>query len=731
MNMAPRCFLFLVLVSFSAFAQDAGLKAVEQNGKWGYADQGGHLIISAQYDEAKIFSDGLAAVKMQGKWGFIDKTGQLVIPLSYDSATSFIEGRAWVNLNGEYGYIDKTGRSIKGNVGVAKTGQGQTEGINPAPSIPAGGAKGSTLPTEKGMPSSGDISSPIIKATYGANGKVMDVTTHVQSRVAGNQLSIPATNEEFGKDPIYGVVKTLTVRYRTAEGEKEASVSEKETLRLSFDVSTGSGTPVASSQHHKMKYEILMTDVDDVACCYVNNRKIAEVKYGEPDKGNHPGRSSWIDISDYATDTMEVRFTLWNGPYQGSSGASFKLRRNGEVIYAKNYKKDPDNTEGMRFDETIRFAQDGQVLARSSAATSLSAVVSAAQETDLNATLVKAAKNGDLASVKALLSRGANVNAKSNHGYTALMAAAENGHKDVCELLISKGANVNVSNIYDDTALMEAADKGHKDVCELLISKGADVNAENEAGWTALIHAADMGHKDVCELLISKGADVNACALAGITALMFAADMGHKDVCELFISKGADVNAKDKFGGTVLIGAAREGQKDVCKFLISKGADVNARNYEGKTALTIAAEYGHKDVCGILRAHGARDSESATSSSSSSSSSGSSSTGNYASVSVKISNVGSGYPRDDWSFTAHFAPLNELARKTAFDGFSLVIPLHSGILGGGAYGKSSDSKTVLLGSEWEVTLVRHKFRFTVSAQYTTVYEQDSMVSRIP
>jgi hypothetical protein len=235
MNMALRCFLFLVLVPFFAVAQDTVLKPIEQNGKWGYAGQDGRLIISAQYDEARIFSDGLAAVKMQGKWGFIDKTGQLVIPLSYDSATSFIEGRAWVNLNGEYGYIDKTGRSIKGNVGVAKTGQGQTEGINPAPSIPAGGAKGSTLPTEKGMPSSGDISSPIIKATYGANGKVMDVTTHVQSRVAGNQLSISATNEEFGNDPIYGVAKTLTVRYHTAEGEKEASASEGETLRLSFE----------------------------------------------------------------------------------------------------------------------------------------------------------------------------------------------------------------------------------------------------------------------------------------------------------------------------------------------------------------------------------------------------------------------------------------------------------------------------------------------------------------
>ena len=45
------------------------------------------------------------------------------------------------------------------------------------------------------------------------------------------------------------------------------------------------------------------------------------------------------------------------------------------------------------------------------------------------------------------------------------------------ELLITKGANVNAKDEDNYTALILASKKGHKDVAELLIAKGADVNA--------------------------------------------------------------------------------------------------------------------------------------------------------------------------------------------------------------------------------------------------------------
>ena len=61
------------------------------------------------YDYVAEYSEGLAGVKLNGKWGFIDKSGTLVIPCKYDDAWAFSEGRAEVKLNGKRGYVNKSG----------------------------------------------------------------------------------------------------------------------------------------------------------------------------------------------------------------------------------------------------------------------------------------------------------------------------------------------------------------------------------------------------------------------------------------------------------------------------------------------------------------------------------------------------------------------------------------------------------------------------------------------
>ena len=86
-----------------------GLAWVEINGKCGFIDKTGRLVIPCKYDEANDFSEGLANVKLNGKYGFIDKSGTLVIPCKYDWAWSFHDGRAKVQLNGKDGFVDKSG----------------------------------------------------------------------------------------------------------------------------------------------------------------------------------------------------------------------------------------------------------------------------------------------------------------------------------------------------------------------------------------------------------------------------------------------------------------------------------------------------------------------------------------------------------------------------------------------------------------------------------------------
>jgi hypothetical protein len=60
------------------------------------------------------FSEGLCMVKRigDGKAGYIDRAGRVIIPLQYDSAGPFGDGRAWAEVGKAVGLIDKTGRWV-------------------------------------------------------------------------------------------------------------------------------------------------------------------------------------------------------------------------------------------------------------------------------------------------------------------------------------------------------------------------------------------------------------------------------------------------------------------------------------------------------------------------------------------------------------------------------------------------------------------------------------------
>lgn len=78
---------------------------VKLNGKWGFVDGRGSMIISPQFDDALSFSEGLAAVKLDEKWGYIDRWGNQTIPLLFDDALSFCDGLAGIKQGGKWGFI--------------------------------------------------------------------------------------------------------------------------------------------------------------------------------------------------------------------------------------------------------------------------------------------------------------------------------------------------------------------------------------------------------------------------------------------------------------------------------------------------------------------------------------------------------------------------------------------------------------------------------------------------
>lgn len=83
-----------------------------RNGKWGYKNQKGAVVIQPAFDEAFQFSDGFACVEKQDKLGFIDKEGNVVIDFIYDCANSFSDGLACVTKDDKTGYIDQEGKYV-------------------------------------------------------------------------------------------------------------------------------------------------------------------------------------------------------------------------------------------------------------------------------------------------------------------------------------------------------------------------------------------------------------------------------------------------------------------------------------------------------------------------------------------------------------------------------------------------------------------------------------------
>jgi len=86
--------LFAVVLQIG-FAHEVNLgPVVAENGKWGFSDEIGHLLIAPQFDEAHDFHEGRAAVKFDGKWGFINRLGITAIEPKYTDVSDFHHGTA-------------------------------------------------------------------------------------------------------------------------------------------------------------------------------------------------------------------------------------------------------------------------------------------------------------------------------------------------------------------------------------------------------------------------------------------------------------------------------------------------------------------------------------------------------------------------------------------------------------------------------------------------------------
>lgn len=91
--------------------------------------------------------------------------------------------------------------------------------------------------------------------------------------------------------------------------------------------------------------------------------------------------------------------------------------------------------------------------------------------------LVELAGKGEMPLISQLISTGADVNARGEHGYTGECAA--------------RGARAAGADTERGPALIRAAEFGRLDCVQLLVESGAKIDLKDSSGYTAL-HLASM-----------------------------------------------------------------------------------------------------------------------------------------------------------------------------------------------------------------------------------------------
>jgi ankyrin repeat protein len=180
--------------------------------------------------------------------------------------------------------------------------------------------------------------------------------------------------------------------------------------------------------------------------------------------------------------------------------------------------------------------------------------------------LLAAVVNGDMGSVKALVSHGVASTCRNSLMATPLAVACEAGHRDMVQLLVDVSrSSVRTFDVNLRRPLHLAALSKSREIVELLVAAGANVHDTDVNGNTALHYATLCDAIGCVQVLLQAGSQVSAQNKDGSTALHllkgFAAakllldDGRNKDAMKILDSRGRNVlHCAALCGGAELLG---------------------------------------------------------------------------------------------------------------------------------------------------------------------------------
>ena len=200
-----------------------------------------------------------------------------------------------------------------------------------------------------------------------------------------------------------------------------------------------------------------------------------------------------------------------------------------------------------------------------------------------------AAENGNLAGVRYLLDKGADVEARDGFGLTALWIAVMARQMEIVRTLLEKGAKPYIERIVDGSLEVESplheiannSDPSALDMVKQLLDSGGDLQVQDDWGMTPLEVAMENGQLEMVELFLSRqrhGEESDKEPIIIATRLhhkVLSGDRGDPGDLHSELKKLRSSPFKSHHLDILLWQAANLGEEKQMKLLLNVGADPN------------------------------------------------------------------------------------------------------------------------------------------------------------